>query len=109
MTTADALTITEQAIHQNMRATRLFVLVTAALLIGCSNSEPEESTTSGSHAAAVGSDRDAHGCIPSAGYRWCASTNQCERPWELAKEKGFEPTSEAFEQYCQSNTQRREN
>ncbi len=30
----------------------------------------------------VGGDRDAHGCIPSAGYAWCASLNQCIRPWE---------------------------
>ena len=109
MTTADALIITEQAIHQTMRATRLFVLLTAALLIGCSNSEPEESTAAGSDATTVGSDRDAHGCIPSAGYRWCATTIQCERPWELAKETGFEPTPEAFEQYCQSETQQRTN
>lgn len=98
--------MTEQAIHQTLRANRLFVLLTAALLIGCSNSEPEKTTAAGSDDTAVGSDRDAHGCIPSAGYRWCAATNQCERPLELAKEKGFEPTPEAFEQYCQSKTQR---
>ena len=30
----------------------------------------------------VGGDRDAHGCIPSAGYSWCASTNSCIRAWE---------------------------
>jgi hypothetical protein len=92
-----------------MHATRLFVLLTAASLIGCSNSEPEKSAAADSDAATVGSDRDAHGCIPSAGYRWCATTNQCERLWELAKEKEFEPTAEAFEQYCQSKTQRRTN
>jgi hypothetical protein len=101
--------MTEQALHQTMRATRLFVLVTAALLIGCSNSEPGPSSAAGSDAATVGSDRDAHGCIPSAGYRWCAATNQCERPWELAEEKGFEPTAEAFEQYCQNETPRSSN
>src|SRR3546814_1551492 len=46
---------------------------------------------------APGSDRDAHGCIASAGYAWCANTNQCERPWELARKHGFrseEHTSE---------------
>jgi hypothetical protein len=101
--------MTEQALHQTMRATRLFLLVTAALAIGCSNSEPEKSATAGSDAATVGSDRDAHGCIPSAGYRWCAATNQCERPWELAEEKGFEPTAEALEQYCQDATLRPSN
>ena len=30
----------------------------------------------------VGSDRDAHGCIPSAGYVWCGATGKCQRPWE---------------------------
>ncbi len=30
----------------------------------------------------LGSDRDEHGCIPSAGYQWCESLGQCIRPWE---------------------------
>jgi|GEM_PF-2030635 len=30
----------------------------------------------------VGSDRDAHGCIGSAGYTWCAVKNKCLRGWE---------------------------
>jgi predicted lipoprotein with Yx(FWY)xxD motif len=29
-----------------------------------------------------GSDRDAHGCIPSAGYVWCDASQKCIRPWE---------------------------
>lgn len=32
--------------------------------------------------AAHGSDRDDNGCIPSAGYSWCASLSECVRPWE---------------------------
>ena len=48
----------------------------------------------------VGGDRDEHGCIKSAGYSWCARTNQCERPWELAKKHGFENTQEAFDKFC---------
>jgi len=48
----------------------------------------------------TGGDRDEFGCIRSAGYRWCEKTGQCERPWLLAKEKGFENTPEAFETYC---------
>lgn len=47
-----------------------------------------------------GSDRDAHGCIPSAGYAWCAHTGQCERPWELAKAQSFANTAEAFAAFC---------
>ncbi|WP_020559404.1 putative hemolysin [Thiofilum flexile] len=48
----------------------------------------------------VGGARDAHGCLSSAGYAWCASTNQCERPWELAKQKNFPNTPAGFQQFC---------
>jgi len=50
--------------------------------------------------AKAGADRDSHGCIPSAGYRWCAKTRKCERPWELAKKEGFAKTEEAFNDFC---------
>ncbi len=30
----------------------------------------------------VGGDRDAHGCIGSAGYTWCEPKNKCLRVWE---------------------------
>ncbi len=50
--------------------------------------------------AMPGSDRDEHGCIPSAGYQWCAKTAQCERPWELAESAGFEDNPEQFDAYC---------
>ena len=48
----------------------------------------------------VGADKDAHGCIGSAGYKWCAKTKQCERPWELAKKEKFEKSAEAFNSFC---------
>ncbi len=32
----------------------------------------------------VGGDRDAHGCIGSAGYSWCEVKNKCLRVWEEA-------------------------
>jgi putative lipoprotein len=51
-------------------------------------------------ASAPGGDRDEHGCIHSAGYSWCAKEGKCLRPWELAKEKGFVSTEEAFRAYC---------
>ncbi|WP_193101757.1 hypothetical protein [Burkholderia sp. Z1] len=50
----------------------------------------------------VGGDRDAHGCIGSAGYAWCEQTQQCERPWELAKQKGFANSAQAYEQFCRN-------
>ncbi len=50
----------------------------------------------------VGGGRDVHGCIGTAGYSWCESTKQCERPWELAKKYGFENTREAFDKFCKN-------
>jgi hypothetical protein len=32
--------------------------------------------------AIVGGDKDAHGCIGSAGYSWCATKQKCIRSWE---------------------------
>lgn len=50
----------------------------------------------------VGNDRDEHGCIGSAGYSWCETTKRCERPWELAKEKGFTLSQAGFDSYCEN-------
>ena len=50
----------------------------------------------------VGADRDAHGCIGSAGYSWCERELACVRPWELAQEKNLQNTPEAFKAYCTS-------
>lgn len=47
-----------------------------------------------------GSDRDAHGCIGSAGYSWCTRTAQCERPWELASQQGFELSADGYAAWC---------
>jgi len=51
-------------------------------------------------ASAPGADRDDHGCMRSAGYSWCAREAKCVRPWELAREKSFASTEEAFGAYC---------
>jgi hypothetical protein len=48
----------------------------------------------------VGNDRDAHGCIGSAGYSWCEREQACVRSWELAASKGFANSAEGFDQYC---------
>lgn len=59
-----------------MRGTILMLLVCAALLASsCQDSQqPGEPK--------VGGDRDEHGCIGSAGYQWCPSTQKCQRMWE---------------------------
>lgn len=56
--------------------------------------------SSGDGETKPGGDRDAHGCIASAGYSWCPRTQQCERPWELAEQHGFENTEKGYRQYC---------
>lgn len=62
---------------------------------GCSTPAPPASVPT-----SVGGDRDAHGCLAPAGYRWCAATDRCERPWELARAQGFANTAEEFDAYC---------
>ena len=51
-----------------------------------------------------GSDRDAHGCIASAGYAWCQREAACVRPWELATARGFKNTEPAFHAFCRQDT-----
>jgi hypothetical protein len=30
----------------------------------------------------IGGEKDEHGCLPSAGYQWCETTQECQRFWE---------------------------
>lgn len=48
----------------------------------------------------VGNDKDEHGCIGSAGYRWCDASQACERPWELSRTHGFELSEENVARFC---------
>jgi len=41
----------------------------------------------------VGGDRDAHGCIGSAGYSWCEAKQKCLRTWEEPCEELNVPTT----------------
>jgi len=41
----------------------------------------------------VGGDKDAHGCIGSAGYTWCEAKQKCLRSWEEKCEKVVDPTA----------------
>lgn len=64
---------------------------------------PQQPPVRGAAATAapvVGGDRDAHGCIGSAGYQWCERSQRCERPWELAQAQGLANTAEAIDAYC---------
>lgn len=67
-----------------------------ALLVACT----EQHSTPDMNQGMMGSDKDSHGCIGSAGYEWCERSGKCERPWELAKQEGFANDQNAFTEYC---------
>jgi hypothetical protein len=61
----------------------------------CTSSSSIPVFASGSVPPIVGGDRDAYGCIPSAGYSWCASKQKCLRPWEEECPSAFAVSSPA--------------
>lgn len=73
-----------------MRPLPCLGILLIACLTACVSDPPLKS------ADAVGSDQDSHACIRSAGYAWCSSTRQCERPWELARQHAFENNPNAL-------------
>lgn len=92
----------------------LALAVTAALLAACA-APPEGPEPVGSMPVAppppriVGADGNSaaegpQSCKMSAGYLWCAAAQRCERPWELARDKGFPNTLEGFQAFCQPPT-----
>lgn len=84
-----------------MRIATLTLCLSVAALAACSDTAPVEQQAS-TKQSAVGSDRDEHGCIASAGYRWCEAEKECVRPWELLQKVGSENSPEAFDQYCKN-------
>ena len=66
----------------------LLIIVLALLAIGGGVYIYKNKNASNSNATIipndniVGNDRDAHGCIGSAGYSWCEVKNKCLRVWE---------------------------
>jgi len=47
-----------------------------------------------------GADRDANGCIGSAGYTWCDAAQKCIRPWEEDCASSIMPGSDRDEHGC---------
>ena len=95
-----------------MKSTALFLALMLAAACGGSSETTQSNTAAetstgdespSEQGPIVGGDRDEHGCIGSAGYRWCARENACTRSWELASQRGFENSQAAFEQYCAGN------
>ena len=63
-----------------MRIVLLFAIALGLFFTGCVSQQPAPQPL-------PGSDRDSHGCIPSAGYSWCTALQKCIRPWEEKCEK----------------------
>jgi hypothetical protein len=80
------------------------ILLHLATLTACAHTAqtaaPQATPMSPRSPIRVGGDRDAHGCLPSGGYVWCAQERACRRPWELAKERGFDLNQDGFARHC---------
>ncbi|MFA5049391.1 MAG: hypothetical protein WC501_00120 [Candidatus Micrarchaeia archaeon] len=64
-----------------MKKERILLMVLflgAILFFGCL----ETGNESDKNTSLVGSDKDEHRCIGSAGYSWCEPLQKCIRPWE---------------------------
>ena len=88
-----------------MKKTMLITLILIFTCVACSSVETNNEVKPNT----VGSDRDKYGCIASAGYQWCDSTKQCERPWELAKKEGFNNNKESFAKFCDDKGKKSKN
>ena len=88
-------------------SSKISLLFLSTILFACSEEQANTSVPeqirndSETEDKLVGSDRDEHGCIGSAGYQWCAALSKCVRPWELAENQGFENTPESFKNFCE--------
>ena len=68
----------------NMKVVSMCLICAGALLTGCGNGGKKEAETSErkEKESVVGSDKDEHGCIASAGYTWSEVQKDCIRLWE---------------------------
>lgn len=87
-----------------MPCLRIVSVSLAACLAACTSGSPPPAAQPPAQPSSAerkpGADRDAHGCIGSAGYAWCAATQRCERPWELAEKHGLSRSAGAFDTFC---------
>lgn len=90
------------------------IFFVALLLAACQAppaDKPEAATpTTNSPVPVIGADRDEHGCIRSAGYRWSIVKNECVRIFEvgirlLPQDTSLERSSSAFVVFSADKTQ----
>ncbi len=69
-----------------MKNKKLITITILAVLVflgaGCKYGNETKPDIDQSPGNIVGADRDAHGCIGSAGYSWCEEKQKCLRSWE---------------------------
>lgn len=82
-----------------MRSIRMLCALACLAIAACAGT-PHDTPAPADTPHPIGGDRDAHGCLSPAGYAWCARVQQCVRPWELAKEKGFDNSPGGYDAWC---------
>ncbi len=89
-------------LHHPLRSIAWLAALIAVLATGCAGTSTGDTAPKDPQPAPrpIGGDRDAHGCLAPAGYTWCARERACVRPWELAKQAGFDNTAEGFAAHC---------
>jgi len=64
----------------------VIIIAIVVVVAGISFFSPQASDTQiipeNTNPQLVGGDKDAHGCIGSAGYSWCEVKSKCLRVWE---------------------------
>lgn len=65
-------------------AVLVFTIISCSVFFLVDIPAANQTTVDSDNIKMVGSDRDEHGCIGSAGYSWCEVKQKCLRPWEEA-------------------------
>ena len=58
------------------------ILIIATLAIAACDGEEQDTQIGDDDTPILGGDVDEYGCIPSAGYTWCPTLDECVRVWE---------------------------
>jgi membrane-bound inhibitor of C-type lysozyme len=58
----------------------ILAVITIGVVVGPQPASPPVVPTPG--AQIIGGTKDAHGCLPGAGYSWCDAKEKCLRVWE---------------------------
>lgn len=88
---------------EKMKSKYWFVIISALFIIGLLSIGYFRTEAKTNSSVMTGGDRDAHGCIGSAGYIWCEYKSSCARPWELSASQKISLDEQAIHAYCNQN------